>query len=302
MSKDIVKSILKLKREKNALILSHNYQLPEVQDIADFLGDSLELSLRGSRTDARIIIFCGVHFMAETASILCPEKKVLLPAPDAGCPMAEMIPVSALLSEKKKRPKALVVSYVNTTAAVKAESDYCVTSANALRIVQSLPEEREILFLPDKYLGSYVMKMTARKLYLMDGYCPSHVKITLRDIQKAREAHPEARVLAHPECIPEVLEAADIVASTSGMCRAAQEKDCLEFILATEIGLLHRLHKENPGKKFYPASDLALCPNMKRITLDKVLHALEEEDCEVRVPEDIRKRALLPVQRMLEIS
>lgn len=300
MSKDIVKSILKLKREKNALILSHNYQLPEVQDIADFLGDSLELSLRGSRTDARIIVFCGVHFMAETASILCPDKKILLPAPDAGCPMAEMITVPALMAEKEKHPKALVVSYVNTTAAVKAESDYCVTSANALRIVQSLPEEEEIIFIPDKYLGNYVMNMTARKLYLMDGYCPSHVKITLRDIQKAREAHPEARVLAHPECIPEVLEAADIVASTSGMCREAREKDCMEFILATETGILHRLHQENPGKKFYPASDLALCPNMKRITLDKILHALEEEDCEVRVPEDIRKRALLPVQRMLE--
>ncbi|MFH0801654.1 MAG: quinolinate synthase NadA [bacterium] len=300
MSEDIVKSILKLKREKNALIFSHNYQLPEVQDIADCLGDSLELSLRGSRTDAGIIVFCGVYFMAETASILCPGKKVLLPAADAGCPMAEMITVQALLSEKEKHPGALVVSYVNTTAAVKAESDYCVTSANALRIVQSLPKEKEIIFIPDKYLGSYVMKMTARKLYFMDGYCPSHVKITLRDIQKAREAHPEARVLAHPECLPEVLEAADIVASTSGMCRAAQEKDCMEFILATEVGILHRLRRENPGKKFYPASDLALCPNMKRITLDKILHALEEEDCEVRVPEDIRKRALLPLQRMLE--
>jgi quinolinate synthase len=300
MSRDIVKSILKLKQEKSALILAHNYQLPEVQDIADFTGDSLELSLRGSRADVRMIVFCGVHFMAETASILSPDKKVLLPDLESGCPMAEMITVPALMAEKESRPDALVVSYVNTTAAVKAESDYCVTSANALRIVQGLPADREIIFIPDKYLGHYVMKMTARKLRFMEGYCPSHVRITLQDLEKSRREHPGARVMAHPECTPGVLEAADIVTSTSGMCRAAREKDCAEFILATETGILHRLRMENPDKRFHPASELAVCPNMKRITLDKILQALEEEDCEVRVPEETRKRALLPVQRMLE--
>ncbi len=297
----LVKQILELKKQRNAIILSHNYQLGEVQDIADFVGDSLELSQQAARTDADVIVFCGVHFMAETASIICPDKKVLLPDMHAGCPMANMVTVEALREKKKEHPGALVVAYVNTTAAVKAESDVCCTSANGLRVVQSLPPG-ELIFIPDKYLGSYISKQSGRDMILWPGYCITHTRIRPEDIIKQRTEHPNARVLAHPECRTEVAALADEVLSTGGMCRFARETTVKEIIIATEIGILHRLRKENPGKTFYPASEQAICPRMKLITLESILWSLQEMTPEVKVPEDIRLKAKGAVDRMLAIS
>lgn len=273
-----------------------------MQDIADFVGDSLGLSRKAAGTDADLIVFCGVFFMAETAAILCQDKTVLIPDLDAGCPMVNMAPVQDVVALKRKHPNATVVTYVNSSAAVKAESDYCCTSANALQVVESLPQDSEIIFLPDKYLGSYVAKQTGRDLILYPGYCPTHVKITDRDILRARDEYPQAEVLVHPECRPEVAALADAVLSTSGMCRYPRESSATEFIVGTETGLLHRLKKENSGKRFYAASDAAICPNMKKITLEKVLWALEDLSHTVTVLEDVRRRALSAVNRMVSIT
>lgn len=293
--------ISKLKKERNAVILVHNYQPPEVQDIADFLGDSLELSQKAAMTDAEVIIFCGVHFMAETASILCPDKTVLMPDIEAGCPMADMADVEKLCELKKKHPGALVISYVNTTAEVKAESDICCTSANAVKIVQSLDANREIIFVPDKYLGQYVMNRTGRKMILWDGYCPVHVKILAEDIIKQKEKYPDAEVIVHPECTQDVINLTDKVLSTSGMCRYAKETKVNKIIIGTETGLIYRLQKENPEKEFYPASELAVCPNMKLNSLEKVLWALEDMKEEVKVPEEIRAKAIQSVDKMVSL-
>lgn len=298
----LAEKISKLKKERNAVILVHNYQPPEIQDIADYLGDSLDLSQKAAGTDAEVIVFCGVHFMAETASILCPDKTVLMPAPAAGCPMADMADAGRLRELKKKHPGAAVVSYVNTTAEVKAESDICCTSANAVKIVQSLNSNQEIIFVPDKYLGQYVMNRTGRKMILWDGYCPVHVKILAEDIIKQKEKYPEAEVLAHPECTHEVINLADKVLSTSGMRRYAKESKAGKIIIGTETGLIYRLQKENPEKEFYPASALAVCPNMKLNSLEKVLWTLEDMKEEVRVPDGVRMRAIRSVNRMLELS
>ena len=296
----LAERILKLKQERNAVFLVHNYQLGEVQDIADFVGDSLELSQNAAKTKADVVVFCGVHFMAETAAILCPDMTVLLPDPHAGCPMADMITAEQLRQRKKELPNASVVCYVNSPAEVKAESDICCTSANAVKVVESV-ENDEILFVPDQYLGHYASTKTNKKIHLWPGYCPTHARIRDQDIVRLRQEYPQAKVVVHPECRPEVIALADEVASTGGMIRYAQREDVGEMIVGTELGIIHRLKKENPGKKFIPVSEQAVCPNMKLITLEKVLWSLEEMAPEVKVPEAIRLKAKAAVDKMLAI-
>ena len=293
--------IKELKKKRNAVILVHNYQLPEVQDVADYRGDSLELSRVAAKTEARVIVFCGVHFMAETASILCPDKKVIVPDINAGCPMANMITADDLRKLRKQHPKAAVVGYVNTSAQVKAELDYCCTSTNAVAVVNALKDKEEIVFVPDKYLADYVSKQTHRKLITWNGFCPTHVKILPEDVRREKKFHPKAKVMVHPECLPEVVAMADKVLSTSGMAKFAHESRDIEFIVGTEVGLIYRLKKDNPTKEFYPASERAVCPNMKRTTQEKILWALEELKEEVRVSDEIRQRARRAIDRMLEI-
>lgn len=297
----LVNDILKLKEQRKAIILAHNYQVGEVQDIADFVGDSLDLSQKAAQTGAEVIVFCGVNFMAETAKILSPDKTVLMPDVNAGCAMANMITLRQLKEMKKKYTEAVVVSYVNTTAEIKAESDYCCTSANAVKVVQTIPQEKEILFIPDKYLGDYVSKQANRKMILWEGYCPTHRRILAEDILKKKAQYPKAEVLVHPECTPDVIAMADKVLSTSGICRYAKESNSEEFIIGTEIGILHRLKKENPDKKFYPASILSDCPNMKLTNLEKILWSLEDMIYKVEVPHDIAQRAKRSIDKMLEI-
>lgn len=297
----LVEKILRLKKERHAVILAHNYQLGEVQDIADFVGDSLELSQKAAQTPAEVIVFCGVHFMAETASILCPDKVVLLPDPEAGCPMADMITAEALREKKNRHPEGVVVCYVNSSAEVKAESDICCTSANAVKIVESL-DAKEILFVPDQYLGHYISTQTEKEMLLWPGFCPTHLRITPREIEKLKREYPRAKVAVHPECRPEVIALADQVLSTGGICRYARQEEVEELIVGTEVGIIHRLSRENPHKRFIPASLQAICPNMKRITLEEILWALEEMAHQVRVPEEIRLKALAAVDQMLMIS
>jgi len=298
---ELADKIKALKEERQAVILVHNYQLGEVQDIGDFVGDSLGLAQQAAATDARVIVFCGVHFMAETAAILSPDKIVLLPDEHAGCPMADMINADDLRKMKKQYPGAAVVCYVNSTAGVKAESDICCTSANAVKVVESL-EAGEIIFVPDQYLGAYVQSQTGRKMHLWPGYCPTHARIRPENILELKEWHPRAKVVVHPECRPEVIALADAVLSTGGMIGYAARPDVRELIVGTEMGIIYRLKKENPGKKFYPVSEQAVCPNMKLITLEKVLWSLEEMAPVVTVPEDVRVKAKRAVDRMLEVK
>ena len=298
---ELTEKILSLKKKRNAVILVHNYQLGEIQDIADFMGDSLGLSQNAAKTDAEVIVFCGVHFMAETASILCPDKVVLLPDINAGCPMADMITAEELRKKKGEFPNATVVCYVNSSAEVKAESDVCCTSANAVEVVESV-DAQEILFIPDQYLGHYASTKTDKKIILWPGFCPTHVRILPEHITQMRKEYPQAKVVVHPECRPDVIALADEVLSTGGMRRFARETDAREIIVGTEIGILHRLRKENPGKKFIPATEQAVCPQMKLITLEKVLWSLEEMAPEVKVPEEIRLRAKSAVDKMLEVG
>jgi quinolinate synthase len=298
---ELTEKILKLKKKRNAVILAHNYQLGEIQDIADFVGDSLDLSQNAAQTDASVIVFCGVHFMAETASILCPDKKVLLPDEHAGCPMANMITAPQLRSRKQEHPGATVVCYINSSAAVKAESYICCTSANAFGVVESL-EANEIIFVPDQYLGHYISTKTNKKMILWPGFCPTHARIMPEYIVKLRHEYPEAKVVVHPECRPDVIALADEVLSTSGMIKFARREDVQEMIVGTEMGIIHRLKKENPGKKFIPVSEQAICPNMKLITLEKVLWSLEEMAPEVKVPKSIRLKAKAAVDRMLVVG
>ncbi|NLN60573.1 MAG: quinolinate synthase NadA [Deltaproteobacteria bacterium] len=300
---EIADKIKKLKRERNAVILVHNYQLPEVQDIADFIGDSLGLSMEAARTDAEVIVFCGVYFMAETAKILSPDKIVLLPDPRAGCPMADMITADELKTLKAGHPGAQVLCYVNTTAEVKAECDLCCTSANAEAIVrQALSGGEEIIFVPDKHLGDFVIEKTGKQMILWQGFCPTHAKILPEHVMEQKRLHPEALVLAHPECPRGVRHLSDEVLSTEAMCRVVKESDRNEVIVATEIGIIHRLRKENPGKVFYPASEHAVCPNMKRINLEKIMWSLEEMTHQVDVPRDVADRARACIDRMLMYS
>jgi len=297
----LIQKIIKLKKERDAVILAHNYQIGEVQDIADFTGDSLGLSIEASRTKAKVIVFCGVYFMAETAAIICPDRTVIIPDENAGCPMANMITVRQLREMKKRYPEAKIVCYVNSTAAIKAESDICCTSANAIKVVNSISKDEQIIFIPDKSLGDFVSKKAGRGMILWDGYCPTHHRILVQDIINMKKEHPNAVVIVHPECNADVVELADQALSTSGMCKFARESDAKEFIIGTEIGLLHTLQKENPDKKFYPASRLADCPNMKLNTLEKILWSLEDMVYEVTVPEDIRVKAWNTIDKMLRI-
>lgn len=316
--------ILKLKEQRHALILSHNYQRDEVQDIADFVGDSLELSRTAASIDCEVIVFAGVNFMAESASILSPDKTVLLTERDAGCPMADMIHVDSPRWERKKFPgfdnpppyiyppeftlrdiKAQypgvpVVAYVNTTADVKAESDICCTSANVVKVIESLPDEK-VICIPDRNLSMWAQRNTKKQVIAWDGYCHVHERVTPEDVKKAREEHPKALVVAHPECRPDVLDLADHVTSTSGMLRFASASSAKEFIIGTEIGLLYRLRKENPDKIFYPLRRDMICPNMKKTTLNSVLRALKENTYIIKVPEEIRIPAKRALDRMLEI-
>lgn len=285
---------------RQAILLAHNYQPPEIQDIADFLGDSLALSITAAKTQARVIVFAGVHFMAETAAILCPDKTVLLPRMDAGCYMADTITAEALRARKAELPGVPVVAYVNSSAAVKAESDICCTSANAVKVVNSLPEPR-VLMVPDRNLALYTAARTDKEVLYWEGCCNIHDALTVQEVEACRAAHPEAVFLAHPECRPEVLALADAIRSTSGMLAYVRQSPAKEFIIGTEMGIIHTLKKENPEKTFYSPSPGLLCPDMKRITLDDILASLKENRHVITIPEDIRLRALRAVERMLAV-
>jgi len=318
--------ILRLKKDLNAIILAHNYQRPEVQNIADITGDSLELSRAAARTDFKVIVFCGVHFMAESASILSPDKTVLLPEMAAGCPMADMVTVDGprttkrevfqelygitfqfpdeytLRDIKREHPGAPVVAYVNTSAAVKAESDICCTSSNVVKVVESLREDT-VICIPDRNLSAYAAKRTKKKIIAWDGFCNvHHVQLTLDDVTRARAEHPKALLVAHPECPPEVQDLADHITSTSGMLRYCKESPNREFIIATEEGLLHRLRKDSPDKQFHPLSRKMVCPNMKRTHLSSVLTAMEKMQYVIKVPDEVRVKARRALDRMLEIT
>ncbi|MBU0599573.1 quinolinate synthase NadA [bacterium] len=301
MQKDLVAKIESLKKEKKVVILAHNYQRGEVQDIADFVGDSIDLSRKAATTSAEIILFCGVLFMAEAAKILSPGKVVLLPDLKAGCPLANMITLKELRQKKKEYPGAVVVCYVNSAVEIKAESDICCTSANAVKVVESIPQDKEIIFIPDKWLGDYTSRIAKRRLILWDGYCATHLKILPENILLLKERYPKAEIIVHPECTRDVIEMADQALSTMGIVKWVKESKATEFIIGTENGIIHRLKKENPEKRFFPASVLAECPNMKLTTLEKVLWALEEMKYQIEIEEDIRLKAKKAVERMLEI-
>lgn len=298
---DLIKRIKELKLKRNAVILSHYYSRPEVQDIADFVGDSLALSQEAVRQDAEVIVFCGVHFMGESAAILSPNKTVLLPENDATCPMADMVDVEGLKRLKQKHPDAPVVSYVNSSAAIKAESYICCTSANAVEVVNSL-EADEVIFVPDKNLAAYVASRTDKKIIPWEGHCPTHHQILREDVLKMKEKHPQAKFIAHPECRPDVLELADLVASTRGMILYAKKSPSKEFIIGTECGLIHGLLKAVPEKTYYCISEFACCPSMKMVNLEKVLASLEKMQHRVTVPEDVRVRAKEALDRMLAVK
>jgi quinolinate synthase len=298
---NLVERINQLRTQRNAVILAHNYQVGEVQDIADYTGDSLGLSVQASKTHADVIVFCGVHFMAETAAILSPDKTVLLPEKTAGCPMADMINAEQLAALKAQHPDALVVTYVNSTAEVKALSDYCCTSGNAEALVRSLPKDREILFVPDQNLGAYVMEKTGRAMILWPGYCPTHVWIEPEAVEGMRRDYPGAVVLAHPECTAAVRAVADELLSTGQMLKFVPTSKAKTFIIATEIGIVHTLQKMYPDRTFVPVSRRAVCPNMKKITLEKVLWSLEDMQYRITVPEAIAAKARTSLERMIEI-
>jgi quinolinate synthase len=300
----IVEDIRRLKKERRAVILAHNYQRGELQDLADFTGDSLGLTQQAAKTDARVIVFCGVHFMAETAAIMNPEKLVLIPDREAGCSLAAMISGESLRRWKAEHPGAVVVSYINCTAEVKAESDYICTSTNALKIVEAIPPDREILFAPDQYLGAYIQSRTGRKMHLWPGYCHVHNRIDTDRIKTLKADHPQAKFLMHPECgcLTSCMPLADRVLSTEGIIQHARTSPDREFIVGTEVGILHRLEKENPQKSFYPAAAEASCEFMKLNTLEKLLWSLEDLEWKVVVPEEIARKARIAIERMLKIS
>ncbi len=311
-NREVIQEINELRKERNAIILAHNYQIPDIQDLADYVGDSLGLSRKAANVEAEIIVFCGVHFMAETASIISPDKKVLIPDLEAGCSLADSITVEQLRSWKEEHPDAVVVSYVNTTAEIKAESDYCCTSSNAVGVVNAIPEEKEILFLPDQFLGGYVEVITGRDLHIWKGACHVHEKIGEFNIAEKQREYPEAEMLIHPECgcsTSCMMKSAVYfdckdghIYSTKGMLDRARVSEAEQFVVATETGILHRMKKENPDKTFYAANEESVCDYMKMITLDNLRDALKYEQFEVKVPAEIAKKALLPIERMLKIS
>jgi quinolinate synthase len=299
---DIVKRINDLRKKRNAVILAHNYVTGEVQDIADFVGDSLELSIKAAATQAPVIVFCGVSFMAETAKLLAPGSTVLLPEVSAGCPMADMASAEAVQALRKEHPDAVFVAYVNTTAAVKAEVDICCTSANAEKIVSSIPSDKEIVFLPDQNLGANVAKNLQREMILFPGYCPTHHRIEVAQIEEARAQHPGSPVVVHPECPVEITAKADAALSTGGMLKYVRESDAESFIIGTEAGIIHRLRKENPGKEFHALAPAPRCLNMKKITLESILASLENMQHPVELPQAIIERAKAPIERMLAVK
>ena len=309
---EIVREINQLRKDKNAVILAHNYQIGEIQDLADYVGDSLGLSQQAAKTEKDLIVFCGVYFMAETASIISPQKRVLIPRPDAGCSLASSITAEQLIKWKEQFPDAVVVSYVNTTASIKAESDYCVTSSNAVQIVNKIPVGKKILFLPDKFLGNYVEAMTGRKMEIWNGSCHVHEKIGDVNFEKARAEHPGADFLIHPECgcssscmlkSKVYFDCKDVhIYSTEGMIDHVRDSDSKEFVIATEVDILHRLRKLKPEATFFPLSENALCEYMKTINLENLRDALLYDKYEVKVPREIAERAIVPIERMLQIS
>ena len=298
----LIEKIEDLKKRKHALILAHNYQPADIQDIADLVGDTLELSRRAAQSEAGMVVVCGVDFAAETVSLFCPAKTVLIPELNAGCPMAGMITAESLRQKKKECPEAVVVCYLKSPAEVKAESDVCCTSSNAARIVESIDKNRPIIFVPDQYLGDYVCTQTGRDMDLWPGYCPSHFKITPEDISGQKELHPRAKIVVHPGCSPQVRAAADAVLSVSEIINYVRLTDAAEFIVGTETGLLHRLKKENPGKQFIAASELAMCGKMRLITLESVLWSLENLTHQIKIPEDIRVKARRAIDRGTNIN
>ena len=300
--KNLVKEILAWKKKREAVILAHVYQPGEIQDIADFTGDSLFLSQQAAKTQAKVIVFCGVQFMAETASILSPEKIILLPEIKAGCPLADMAPIEKVKKKLKELPKVAIISYVNSSAVVKSLSDYCCTSANAVQIVQTIPAEKDILFIPDKNLADFTARKAKRNIIPWQGYCPVHNILTKEDVIKVKKLHPQALLLVHPECRPEVCNLADYIGSTRGMIEFASNNPAKEYIIGTELGIFHPLKKNNPNKQFFPASEKMICKDMKLITLEKVLHSLKKLEPRIIVPENIRKKSLKALNRMIEIT
>ncbi len=313
-NQELIKEINFWRQKRQAIILAHNYQVPEIQDLADFVGDSLELSQKAAETENRLIVFCGVHFMAETAAILSPNKTVLIPDPNAGCSLANSITVAELRRWKKKYPNALVVLYVNSSAAIKAESDFCCTSTNAVKIVNSIPKDKPILFVPDMFLGDYVAKMTGRdNIIVYTGECHVHARVRPVDILNKLKEYPQAEFLIHPECgcvsnCLSYVASGDLPAekthifSTGNMIKYCRTATAKQFVVATETGIIHRLQKDSPGKKFIPVRDGMICQYMKMITLEKVLHSLKNLEFEVKVPQKIAEKARIPIQRMLELS
>jgi len=301
LKQELQMKIQRLKKERNALILAHNYQIDEVQDIADFVGDSFGLSQKAARTDKDVIVFCGVSFMAETAAILAPEKTVLLPEKSAGCPMADMITAEALREAKQKYPEAAVVCYVNSSADVKAECDICCTSSNAVKIVNSLVEE-QVLFVPDGNLAHWVSLNSSKKVIPWEGFCPTHHKIALTEIDQVRKARPGAPIAVHPECHPDLVAKADFVGSTGGILDFARKSNADEIIIGTEMGIIHRLEEENPDKKFYLLSSRLVCPNMKFTTLEKVAASLEKMQTIITVPEEVGRKARIALEKMLAVG
>jgi quinolinate synthase len=297
---EIKQEIRRLARERNALLLAHNYQRDEIQEIADITGDSLALSMEAARTDREVIVFCGVHFMAESASILAPDKIVLLPRLDAGCPMADMVTPEGLRRMKAEHPGATVVTYVNSSADVKAESDICCTSSNAVNVVRSV-ETEEVILVPDRNLGKYIASHTDKTCHLWEGYCPTHDRLLVSDVQRSKDEHPDALFMAHPECPPEILEMADHICSTSGMYEYARKSQAKKFIVGTEAGILYRLRRENPEKEFFLPTSRLICPNMKLTSLEDILKSLQTMSPEITVPPDIRERAKVTLDRMLAV-
>ena len=297
---ELIEKIEGLKKQRNAIILAHNYQLGEVQDIADFVGDSLELIRKAVETDADVIIFCGVLCMAETVAIACPDKIVILPDMNAGCTLANMITLERFMDKKERYHEATILCFINTPAEVKAESDICFSASNAINTIEKIPADEEIMFIPDQYLGDYIATRTGRELILWPGYCSTHVKIRPEDIVARKEEHPEAKVIVHMECIPQVKALADTVSGTAGILKFARETDAKEIIVGTETGILHRLRKENPDKTFIAATERAICATMKIITLEAVLWSLESMSPQIEIPEEIRLKAKPAVDKMLE--
>lgn len=300
-TKEMISEIKRMKREKNAVIVAHNYQVDEVQELADVVGDSFKLSQYCASTNADIVVFCGVHFMAESAKILSPGKTVLLPEIDAGCPMADMVTAEALTEEKKKYPDAAVVCYINTSAAVKAECDICCTSSNALKVVRSIPND-EILFVPDRNLGSFIaQQVPEKKFHLWNGFCITHHRVGRDDVEKAKSIHPDALVLAHPECRQEVLEMADYVGSTAQIIEYAKKNSHDKYLIATEMGILHQLRKDNPDKTFYLLTQGFVCPNMKKTSVESVYNALKYNRYEINLDKEVIERARRSLEAMLAI-